>query len=247
MKNNLISCLILAAALLFSNNTSALVIYPTVTLPHTFNASSPGGYIDVNNDGTPDFQVRITPGEFAIMRGASPILSPSSPGLMDVVLRNMLIVEDYGDPRTPASEQPLETTTPEGTFVSILNRGELIGPSLSGPQFWFPSTAVIFGEPLTASSPALSSSWATGVNSGYIGIQFYIGSQLYYGWLNLEIDPNMMWFKINSAGYPSTPSTPVPAGLNDPYAVPVPIIASLLGLGLIGGGVVVRKRRKATK
>jgi len=245
MKNNLISFLILAAALLFSNSSSAIT-YPMVTLPQKFDASMPGGYIDLNRDGTPDYQVRIEPGELAMIRGTRPLVGPAGSGLMDIPDRNMLIVEFVGDPVPPTPQQPLEATDPEGTFVSILSRGELIGPSLSEPMDWYSGTAIIFGEN-EPTSPALNSSWANGVNKGYIGVQFYIGSQLYYGWLNLEIDPNLMWFKINSAGYASTPLTPVPAGLNDPYAVPVPIIASLLGLGLIGGGVVVRKRRKATK
>lgn len=242
MKKIIFGFLFISIAVLASNKVSA-ADFRIVTLPQTFNQSLPGGYIDLNNDRIPDFRIRIYPGEYAQIRGMSPLDSPIPSQLTDMPWINSIIAESTGEPEPPQQGlEELEGPVITGTFTSLLTRGDLIGPVLTSPQKWS-SRAEIFGERELV-SPALGSTWANGLNKGYVGVLFYVGSQLYYGWLNVEIDPNQMWVKVYSSGYASAPSTPVPAGLNDPYAVPVPLIASILGFGLIGGGVIARKRRK---
>jgi len=234
---------VIAIVVLFSLSVKAQV--DIVTLPHTFNQSQPYGYIDMNNDGTPDFIARYANQDLAyIVGGFVPPFAPAGAGLTTQA-SNMIVVEDSGTlPQSPAQAlQSLQGGTPVGIFSTFYQKGELIGPSIVSPREWSP-IAMFFGNIEPLGSPSLKDTWANGLNKGYVAVQFFIGSQLYYGWLNVEVDPNTMWFKINSSGYASAPSTPIPAGLNDPFAVPVPLIASILGMGLIGGGIVLRRRRK---
>lgn len=233
---------VIAFALLFSLSAKAQV--DIVTLPHVFNHSQPYGYIDMNNDGIPDFLARYASPDLAyILGGFIPPTAPSGPGLTTPA-SNMIVVETSGIlPEPQQALQSLQNGTPVGIFSTFYQKGELIGPSLADPREWS-TIAMFFGDIEPLGTPALNDTWVNGLTKGYVAVQFFIGAQLYYGWLNVEIDPNLMYFKINSSGYASAPSTPIPAGLNDPFAVPVPLIASILGMGLIGGGIVLRRRRK---
>lgn len=241
MKN--ISRLMLLTVALFAAVSLTGQTIQIVSLPHMFNASQKTGYIDMNNDNIPDFLVNFRPqdpsnsqmayiiGTFMFPSGESTVASSD----------NRIVVEVIGTPTSP--QQALQIHAITGIYSSYYEKGELIGPTINPDQAWYP-IAMFFGIIEPVGSPSLTGTWATGQTKGYVAVQFYVGTQLYYGWLNFEVDPNTMWVKIHSSGYASAPSTPVPAGLNDPYSVPVPIIASLIGLGLIGGGIVVRRRRK---
>ncbi len=243
MKNSRFRLSVIAIAFIFCLNANAQV--DIVTLPHVFNASQPYGYIDMNGDRIPDFIARYANQDLAyIIGGFIPPIAPSGSGLFTPA-SNMIVTETSGEiPQSPAQAvQSLQGGTPVGIFSTFYQKGELIGPTLATPREWT-TIAMFFGNIEPVGTPALNDTWADGINKGYVAVQFFVGAQLYFGWLNVEIDPNLMWFKINSSGYSSAPSTPVPAGLNDPFAVPVPIIASLLGLGLIGGGIVLRRRRR---
>lgn len=208
---------------------------PIVTLPHTFSFSSPAsGLIDINNDGTGDFEI-----EFDVFSSSG---SYSYSCYFESLNSNQVIVEYEGY----ISSAPGETKAPLSAggprYVSLLERGELIGATLPDEMSWRLG-GLIMGEP-NYKSPSLGATTQDGVYSGYIGTYFSAGTDHYYGWLNVEVDPNETWVTIHSAGYGTAPEAPVPAGLGDPFAVPVPLIASVLGLGLIGGGIFLKRRKK---
>ena len=94
-----------------------------------------------------------------------------------------------------------------------------------------------YDSPLTSSSK-------DGLSSGYVGVYFSGASGFMFGWLNVQIHNGGSSATINSTGLGTGPGIPVVAGLGDPFAVPFPLIASILGFGLIGGGVWLRKRKK---
>ena len=67
---------------------------------------------------------------------------------------------------------------------------------------------------------------------GYLGIRFYIGSALHYGWMRLDFDngfPNVPQGFLTEWAYNSVPDQPIAAG-----AVPEPSTLALLGLGFLG-------------
>lgn len=204
---------------------------PIVTLPHTFNITSSYGRIDINKDGTGDFEI-----EFDAFGSSGPYSCN-----IDALNSNRVIVE-YGGiiPSAPGETKAPLSAGPR--YVSLLERGELIGATLPEEMSWRWG-GLIMGEP-NYKSPSLGATTQDGVYSGYIGTYFSAGTDHYYGWLNVEVDSNETWVTIHSAGYGTAPEAPVPAGLGDPFAVPVPLIASVLGLGLIGGGIFLKRRKK---
>jgi hypothetical protein len=223
--------------------------YPTFTLPHTFQMSPAGqdiGYIDVDNFGSPDFYVEFFASgssSYCIIRDINNSYSGSQ-----------ILTEFYSSaPNSPGSvvtgKAPL--SIPGIPLTSILEKNELIGPisygssgslaGFGGPDWYY--NAFIFQNPIALFDAPLMANYSNGLLDGYLGTYYSGSGGWYYGWLNVEIAPDGQWVKINSAGHAATPGTPVPAGLNDPFAVPIPLIASILGFGLIGGGVFLRKRK----
>jgi hypothetical protein len=165
---------------------------------------------------------------------------------------NVILTEfesyDAPNPVTSLNKPPL--SLPGMPFTKILEKGDIIGP-LDAPKGgltfihddWY-ETPYIFHYSTIPTSP-LGSNFTDDVFTGYLGV-YYLGDggNYYYGWLNVEIDPNGLWVKINSSGHASAADDSVPAGLNDPYPVPIPIIASILGFGLIGGGIYLKRRKR---
>ncbi len=124
-------------------------------------------------------------------------------------------------------------------MVELLNYGATIGPTplLAELDWYNGSTIARWNMPVAPPT----STHSDGVNQGYIGLSF--GGQ--YGWLNVSIDDDNQTVTLSSSGYDNT-GNPTTAGLGDPLAstVPVPFIASALGLLAIGAGVVLRRKRK---
>jgi hypothetical protein len=201
-----------------------------VNLPHTFSGISQYGSIDINKDGVRDFIVEFETYSSGMVPGACHIYSVSS--------GNAVIGEPENPPRAPMANPALSVSGMY--FTSQLPKGTLVGSTAPDGSSWIDQSWF-----LTSARPSspLGSSYIDGTNSGYVGAYFVAGSNNYYGWLNVTIDTDGEWVAVNSAGYNSSPSTPIPAGLNDPFAVPIPLVASILGFGLIGGGIFLKKRK----
>ncbi len=200
--------------------------YPKASLPYTFNITKNLGAIDINGDNTTDFFV-----EFSSNSGDN--LCTIEGAYYESSGRNLILTEG-SKKKSPGS---LQGALPG--YMSLLTSGESIGED----SWLWRAEATIMGEMPDFDSP-LQASFGTGAHSGYAGVQFYIGGQIHYGWLNVQIDPSEQFVTINSAGYQVSAGLPAVAGLNDPFAVPVPIIASLLGIAAIGGGIFLKRRKK---
>lgn len=92
--------------------------------------------------------------------------------------------------------------------------------------------------------------WSTGFpfspTKGYVGVNFGSGSDMYYGWANVEINHEDETVTVKSVGYNEIPDAPVLAGAGDPFGstVPIPFIASAVAMVLAGAGIVYRRKRK---
>ena len=69
-----------------------------------------------------------------------------------------------------------------------------------------------------------------------MGVEFYIGDNIHYGWINLVVAEFIPYAEIYGWAYESEPGKPIIAG-----AVPEP---STLALFALGGGLLAAKRRR---
>jgi hypothetical protein len=208
-----------------------IYIPPTPTaLPFTVSNSNYSGYIDVDNDGNIDFSVFFSgTGSY----GTCYMNTYNS--------SNMIILENEMLPTAPVANPPL--TEYSGTpFTSILQQGTSISTVAPTGSYWgnwghVSSNWGNYGAPLQAS-------YVDGERDGYIGVHYSGTAGLMYGWLHVQIAQDGSSVTFLSVGSASSSGSAAVAGLGDPYAVPVPLIASIFGFGLIGAGVWFKRKRK---
>jgi hypothetical protein len=215
-----------------------LSLSPLVPNTYTFDETKSSGILDINEDGVYDFIVYYYAysgmPEYAYIRG----FNSGNNVLSELVSWGMV-------------EQPIVNAPPLGDFMlagipytSLLTRGELIESSPLQPGLLWNNESYFFSDgsfdsPLLGTP--LKANFTTGTYSGYVGVEFFIGSSLHYGWLDVEIDPDMEWVTINGVGFNAVAGSGILAGGS---AVPIPLIASVLGFLLIGGGIFLRKKMK---
>lgn len=228
--------LIVEFSLVANAGLPPLTISPAITLPYTFNAPDYYGYLDVDGNGTLDYLVQFYPSGtgFSTTHTYCHIMGISGNQVLSEYVSGAVA------PGTPLTQGKIPLSTAGTSFTTMLGKGDLIS---SSSTVWT-SNPLIFEHFSVGPDAPLGKNSSDGVNSGYMGIYYARGGNWYYGWINVVVDPAGQWVTLNSTGSASAPSTPVPAGLNDPFAVPIPIIASILGFGLIGGGVWLKRRKK---
>ncbi|HPR33911.1 MAG TPA: hypothetical protein PLK12_17545 [Prolixibacteraceae bacterium] len=230
---------------------------PAVTLPHRLSGMEDIAPIDIDGDGVIDYYViYLSNGTISMsfIEGSNPPISPEPLPPLGLSLPdpNRIIVEYVSVPTppgvsslsipSPLSSAPLES--PSGPpFTRFMPYGEMIGSTAPGGSEWYEGAYIHVSEGLIR-TPLGANSYEDGVLSGYVGVYFDGLLGWTYGWINIEIAPDGSWVLIKSAGSSTTPGTPIPAGLGDPTVVPISILASLLGLGAIGGGVYFRRRNR---
>jgi len=215
-----------------------------VSLPYTFDATHTYGEIDMNGDEIADFYISYEPtGQYCRIRTYSPSAplagNNQNPPLSVSSTGGILAEYEIAPAAAPVTANPpLSSVGP--VYTTMLTKGTSIGSTPPSGSSW--TSSAYFFENDYFVSP-LGSNFTDGVYSGYVGVYYMASSNTYYGWLNVEIDQDGEWVKINSSGHASAPATPVPAGLNDPFSVPVPLVATLIGFSLIGGGILFRRKR----
>jgi len=123
------------------------------------------------------------------------------------------------------------------------------GGSNVSPQAFMPG-AIIGGStstvwtlyPTVSSFKSGSEESAAFGPSTYMAMRSPVGTDFYYGWIEVTWDPNTDQFRLFSAAYEDTPNTAIKAG--DTGAAPVPEPASSAVVALLMGGAALRKWRK---
>jgi hypothetical protein len=117
-------------------------------------------------------------------------------------------------------------------YAIPLTSDQPIGPDAAG-YAWLTAAESTGGSALLSASrngglgPPLTAGYFTGLESAYIGIEFYDNEQLYFGWIRAGAPYsgiNGGW--IYDYAYETAPDTPIAAG-----AVPEPSTLALLAAG----------------
>ena len=125
------------------------------------------------------------------------------------------------------------STPPDlGGAVGALATGYSIGPNLISPRQWIQSGV----SPIGTYGPVFNYEWRGANTISYMGVQFSIGSEIHYGWVQIWAYPNGGW--IREWAYDTVPGQAILAG-----AVPEPSAWTFLVLGLGGLFVCGRKIR----
>lgn len=240
--------LMLGILLCFSIDVCAIDL--GTALPCTLNVENGGAVINIDGDNVFDYEFRYRKHDNDVlcqMRGFRDYDSPSGElgrsSAPKLILTEFVVMPDLDDANQGALTANFEP------FCRIMRKGELVGPeTFYGVDVdWFDGSVNIYDSgynPEPADNALHANSYEDGAMSGYIGLYFDISGQMHYGWINVEIGPGGEWVILKSSGYEPIADAPTPAGLNDPYAVPVPFIASILGFSLIGAGAFWRSRKR---
>ncbi|MCF8360224.1 MAG: hypothetical protein K9H26_15830 [Prolixibacteraceae bacterium] len=145
-------------------------------------------------------------------------------------------------------------TTIPPIFTSILPFGaEIYCPGVASPladapltlpsgPYWTDDAIIVQRETGLPPVSPLTATTNDGYLKGYLGVSFMKSGERYNAWLQVVVDEDSPEVTILASGMGSAPDEPVMAG--EGAAVPVPFIASVLGIFAIGAGVVVRCRKK---
>ncbi|MDA3930243.1 MAG: LPXTG cell wall anchor domain-containing protein [Prolixibacteraceae bacterium] len=213
---SLIAVLLLA----FATNVNALPpIYPTL-IPGESLSGGDGGLIDINGGGS-DYIIRNTGGSY-IIEG----------------LNGNLVYAVGNPPVSPASNgsTPALTGEPDYYYFVVKYFGpneEIVGPTPTSALTDRISEGWVESARLSEAELNAALTGSAGVN-GFVGLSLSGGSTG-YAYLTGVTSSSLTYSSAASlaGGSITTPST-----------VPVPFIASLVGLLAIGGGVFFKKRKK---
>ncbi len=131
----------------------------------------------------------------------------------------------------PARNNQVSATPGEGSLATPIPRGATISASTSWQGRRIDPLLGDFGSLLTLDYTFPATGPFAGVD-GYLGIRFYSGSNLHYGWIRLDFDngfPNVPQGFLTEWAYSSVPGQPITAG-----AVPEPSTVALIALGAVG-------------
>ncbi|MBN1924874.1 MAG: hypothetical protein JW798_03485 [Prolixibacteraceae bacterium] len=242
MKNKYITWVLVLVLTFITSLYCSAVVPPIIDLPHTFSSTSTMGSIDIDEDGNGDFYV--------IYQGLIGGYNFKIYGVLSCYL-----MAEYIPPTSqPPAGAPAPLTALLSNYASVLPYGtEILFSGLASPlastpvgPFWTEWAYIVQRATGLPPIAPLGTTAQQGAFDGYIGVNFENASGHYNGWIHIVVDDLLPQVTVLSAGMGSAPGAAVPAGLGDPYAstVPVPLIASLLGIIVIGSGIVIRKRKK---
>jgi hypothetical protein len=120
-----------------------------------------------------------------------------------------------------------------GSFTTI-SSGSNFGPMYSGYK--------LGKNKIKGGFPIVAGDWANG-GIGFLGVAFQLGDGTHYGWIELAIDPTTLTGTLIEGAYESVAGMQI----TTPQAVPEPssLGLSLLALGSVGVGALLRSRKQA--
>ncbi|MBN1925996.1 MAG: hypothetical protein JW798_09180 [Prolixibacteraceae bacterium] len=179
-------------------------------------------FIDIDNDGTPDFMVGMIDYSFYIS------------GLSATLIYRGCVITAY-------SSFYVDNSSYASNIANKFSLNQVIGPLNNPYDYGYVS---LFSQ--LPPSPPVTLPNFDGINgdTGYLGIEKISPSGINYGWIHVNIGPESTPITFDICAMEHTPDKPIVAG----NSIPVPLlpIASAAGLGLIGLLAAMKKRKKVT-
>ncbi|HEX8517320.1 MAG TPA: T9SS type A sorting domain-containing protein [Bacteroidia bacterium] len=176
-----------AAFFASANAADAQVVYTDISPDQTFNTDGASYDLDLNNDGTFDFQFRqiITPG--------ATTSSSSSPG--------------YNKVEVEALNSNMIAGSTSGAYIYPLAMaaGDSVKPSLQWNVGAYQSMGSLW------SGTATYGNWP-GSTDKYIGLKINVSGATYYGWARLDVNALATQFTIKDYAYMNAPDQPIMTG-----------------------------------
>jgi hypothetical protein len=185
-KSNLRSYSAFAAAFFASANAAnSQVIYTDISPDQTFNSDGASYDLDLNNDGTFDFQFRqiIFPG--------STSSSATSYNKVEVEALNSNMIAG--------------STSGAYIYPLAMNVGDSVKPSLQWNVGMNQSMGSYWG------GSASYGNWP-GASNKYIGLKINVAGVIYYGWARLDVNALATQFTIKDYAYMNAPDQPIQIG-----------------------------------
>ena len=180
--------------------------------------------IDINNDGTPEFQIQ----HYAT--GTTYVVTVASASIQRYTTGNN-------------ADWKFDNNDPPGGGAERFNLGAAIGPTYGFPLFWGTKRDTLFSFDTSAGN-YVGKFLGTGPNwgnPGYLGIRFDIPEEsIHYGWIHIDsIESDLSGLHIDGWAYNDVADQPINAG-----AVPIPSSLALLASGAAGVTALRRRNRK---
>ncbi|MBN1925997.1 MAG: hypothetical protein JW798_09185 [Prolixibacteraceae bacterium] len=193
-------------------------------------------FIDINNDGLPDFIVEMYSFSGTVTTTTGSITSTfhAEDRLVEMMGATSCFIDN--------SRYYFSSSSYLNIFVRNNPLNNVIGPidhpNHSGFISWYtdPASIVPF-----AFQPDFD---GTSGDDGYIGVSMITPGGTSYGWIHINIGAESTPVTFDICAMEHTPNKPIVAG----NSIPVPLlpIASAAGLGLIGLMAAMKKRKKVT-
>jgi hypothetical protein len=177
-------------------------VRPSQPLPYSYLLTSQT--IDINGDGTPDFNLN-TP------NGIQIDLNPLNDNAIAAV------------PEPPGDL---------GVLIYAFPTGATISSSLDPPLVWYDHNSPSGGlATIVASSTAGSIGYFQGSTDAYAGLQLVVGGSTYYGWIHIQ-NLGLNIGQISDWAYETSPNTPILAGQVPEPSTAGLLLLGFLGLAL---------------
>ena len=204
----------------FHNITNAQIVYTNIDPDEILNADGDSYLLDLNNDGTVDFNLDFVnfelPGIFYIATEPSQTWD----GLVKQVIvsdNNNFVAGSYGEYDT-FLPYALEPGVEVGPALQFLNN------ATSDMQFLGLYVGIIDYPHVGSTYPFINRGNWNGENEKFLGLELHSGGDIFYGWVRLSVQPDYIGFTVHDYAYQATPNTPIITGEGETCATSPDII-----------------------
>ena len=203
--NQLLSCILILALSYFSQLAKAQIVYTDVNPDQTYSS---GNYnLDLNNDGTNDFTLTLT--KQAVTFSCHP---PGCSGNV-TTSNNTLKIKTLTNNKVATNGFRLDQNTLIDSALSWSKNTE----TMVKTEFY---SAHCFNYHCVPTGTS-SGDWLNGATDKYLGLRIQVNSQIYYGWVRLDVSGGAAFFTIKEYAYNSIPDQSILAGEGQACASPL--------------------------